>query len=241
MFRDLGPPAASGAGRRDRAAGPVGLRRLSRRCGRTVRCRGRAGRSVRDRLLRRGRTRIRGRSRRLRGGRGHRLLRSGNGLRHMQRREQRQRIDVALLLRRRADAEVQEGRLVTPGRTRRRNLLPLAHSRSPRDGERAEVQQRGAVPRCGLDRERLAAVRHGPGKRHDAVGRSANGCPGRDLDIDAPVLPGRIRTGGVERERAQNRPVDGPGPRVRGSRQGERAQKQDGESAQLVNLLSCQL
>jgi hypothetical protein len=81
------------------------------------------------------------------------------------------------------------------------------------DGDRAEVNERHGIPIGCEDREALAVRRNGPSERHAAGDR----CPDRTCswpaDIDATVLPRRIRVGGVERERCEYDTIDGPYPR----------------------------
>jgi hypothetical protein len=83
------------------------------------------------------------------------------------------------------------------------------------DGERAEVHQRGRVAERRLDRHRLSARRHGAGERDHAACRRQHARPGRRAEIDAAVLPARVRMRTVEREGTKDGAVDRPRPRLR--------------------------
>jgi hypothetical protein len=65
--------------------------------------------------------------------------------------------------------------------------LALANADGP------EVDERGGVAVVRLDRHRAASSRHRSGERHGAGGRRDGGRPGGGADVDATVLPGRVR------------------------------------------------
>jgi len=202
-----------------------GLRRLGRRSSRRVRgLPRRLGPRGRSPLLHRGRRRC---GSGLHGGRlghGRRLL--GRRLSGRRPRQERERVEVALGIGGRADAEVDVWPVVLgrPARTDRRDDRPFRHRRALRDPERAEVRERDGEPTRRLDRDRLAARRNRARERHDAAHGREHRRAGRCTDVDAAMLPARIRLRPVEGERLQDRPGDGPGP---GTRQGREEEKQD--------------
>jgi hypothetical protein len=171
--------------------------------------RGRSGFGSRDRL-RGGRRSVRGR-RRL--GDRRRLGRRG---RNRARRQQVQRVDVALRIARRADAEIDVGlRMVCDtARSDGSDNSCLADGRAAAHSDRAEVDERRRVPERRLDRHRLAARRNGAGKRDDSLHGCEHGTPAGSSEIEAAMLAGAVRMGAVERERPQDRAVDRPGPRL---------------------------
>jgi hypothetical protein len=88
------------------------------------------------------------------------------------------------------------------------------------NADRAEMRKRHRVPVRRLDRERPSARRDRAGERN-RPGRRRRHRAGRCAsDIDAAVLPGRIRVG-AEIEALEHRPVDGPRPgsRIAGKRE----------------------
>jgi hypothetical protein len=105
--------------------------------------------------------------------------------------------------------------------------------------DRAQVCERDGVAVGGLDRERLAARRHGARERDGSSGRRADGVArGGGAHVDPPVLAAGVRVF-AERERAQHGPGSRPRPRLR--RRGEREQGEHagaGESSHLSSLLS---
>ncbi len=193
----------SGRGRRRRAGRG---RRIGRGC--------RIGRRSRSRGRSRSRSRSRRRGRRRRG-----LRRVGS---HG---EESQRVDVSLLLRRDADAEVDVGlrqlglvgRADSPHRGALRDCQPL------RDAYRPEVRHRHRVAARRLDRDDEAVVRDLPDEGH----ASGGGCPDVRAvltgDVDAAVLTRGI---GIrpERERPEHGAVRRPRPRAGRAREPERQQ-----------------
>jgi hypothetical protein len=141
------------------------------------------------------------------------------------RRQQREWVDVALLISGAPHAEVDE-RLGGAGRACRAHDRALADCRTTLHGGRAEVQQRRGVPRRGFDRDRLAAVRNGADERDDSCGRREDVGTRRRSEVEAAVLPGGIRVRMVERERAQHPAVHRPRPRLTGRRERKRAKRQ---------------
>ena len=207
--------------RRRRVAG----RGIRRRAGRTRRStlrrrRGRLGRSGRGRLGgrrilrtgRRGRRVRRGRSRHRRGFRRQRRGRRNRGL---ARREQRQRVDISVRVVGSPNAEEDE-RHREVGRAARAdgaNGLSFGHGLTAAHAVGAEVDERHRPAAGGANGHGAAVRRQRPCVGDDARGGRGDGCAGRCTDVDPPVLATVVRMRGVEHERAQNGPVDGPGPR----------------------------
>src|SRR5207245_7025141 len=77
-----------------------------------------------------------------------------------------------------------------------------------------------------LDREGLAARRHGPGEADDAGRGREHGRTAVRADRDAAVLPGSIRMRRIEGEGLEHRPLDGPRPGA-GAQNEEQEQKND--------------
>jgi hypothetical protein len=148
----LGRPSRLGRGRRRRGS--------SRRSGDRSGWRRRRGR------LRRG-SRGRGRSRAR--DRGRRVAARAHG-------QESERIEVALLVRGRADPEVDVRRrlLRVAARPDRADDVPLGHGRPLRDGQRAEMGQGHVETAVGRDRRAQARARDGAGEGHRARGRRAH-------------------------------------------------------------------
>jgi hypothetical protein len=239
-------------GRRQRRRGDGGRRgrRLSRhrlRGGRL--CRRRlSGRRLCRRRLRRRRLRRRRLRRRLRQGRrsGHGLRRHGrrrNGLRRFRlrraglrahglrrrgpRRQERQRVAVALWLGGDTNSQVHERRsdLGVARRPDRRHGVAFCHGGALRHRDGAEVRERDGESRGRLDGEAAAGGRHRPGERHDAGRGGANRRTGAAADVDAAMLARRVRVNGVEEERLEDCPVGGPRPGRRRGREDEHGEE----------------
>ena len=141
---------------------------------------------ARRRLLRSRRRRIRGLRRRRRHSR---RLRSrcrcdrslGPGRRRRARRQQGQRVDVALLVGGQADAEVDERlrRVDDAARSHRAHRRALCDRLAPLDADRPQVQERRRVTRGQPNGDRAPTCRHGAGERDDARCRSAHLGSGR--------------------------------------------------------------
>jgi hypothetical protein len=85
------------------------------------------------------------------------------------RRQERQRVDVAVRVRRVADAEI-DVRLCPDGlaaRADRADDVALAEPRPNRDPDRAEVNQRDRPGVLGADGQAQPLPRQSPGERHD--------------------------------------------------------------------------
>jgi hypothetical protein len=142
--------------------------------------------------------------------------------------EQRQGIDVALVVARDADTEVhvrirEIGLAARADRADHRCLVQPCPSL---DADRAEMHERQRVAERSLDRHRLPTRRNGPGERDHTRGGCVHRGTAARAEVNPSVLSGRIRVSTVERERAQHRPVDGPRPRLRG-RHGQHARRDE--------------
>ncbi len=135
------------------------------------------------------------------------------------RREQPERIDVAVRIGSDANPEVDVW-LVHLGRAARADRADdvlLGDRRAPGDGDRAEMRKRDRVAVRGLDRDRLAVRRHGPGEAHGAGRRCDDALAGSiGADVHASVLAGGVRLRLVIRKRLHDRPVHRPAPGVCG-------------------------
>jgi hypothetical protein len=232
-------------GRRSRALGQVLRRGL--RLGGTVRFGRRRARRRRPLRSRRGRRSQRGWRRRIGGGRRSRLRdrlhrrRWGRGLRGRRcgyrrrrrrgrggwtRREQRERIDVAVLVVGSAYAEVDVRGLGDRvlARSHGADRDAFADLGSAPDVDRAELEQGHGVAVGRRDRDRAPAAGHGAGKRDGAGRRRADGRAEIGADVDASVLPALVRVG-AESERPQHRALDGPRPGCRA--RGRKSEQQD--------------
>jgi hypothetical protein len=96
-----------------------------------------------------------------------------------------------------ADAEVDVGLCVLglaaradrPDGRALRDGLPLLH------GDRAEMHERRGVPVRRLDRDRAAAAGNGSGEGDRAARRRDDALAGASADVDAAMLPARVRVG----------------------------------------------
>jgi hypothetical protein len=86
--------------------------------------------------------------------------------------------------------------------------------RIPRDADRAEVREADREAGRRQDRERLPVRRHRPGEADDARRGRKHRRARPGTDRDAAVLAGGVRMRLIERERLQDRPLDGPCPRA---------------------------
>ena len=143
----------------------------------------------------------------------------GGDVRCGARRQERQRVEVALRLGGDAHAEVDVRRrdLRLAGGADRGDGVALGDRGALRDVDRAEVGQRDGEAVGGLDREARARCGHGAGERDDARRGRAHVGARVAADVDAPVLAGGVRVRRVEDERLEDRPVDRPRPRRRGA------------------------
>jgi hypothetical protein len=115
-------------------------------------------------------------------------------------RQERQRIDVALVVRGLAEPEVDErvGALDGPRGADAPDDRALADLRAARYGDRAEVDERRRVPERGLDRNGLAAPRDRSGEGDDPARRRTHVGAARGAEVDTAMLPGGVRVRTVE-------------------------------------------
>jgi hypothetical protein len=90
----------------------------------------------------------------------------------------------------------------------------LLDRRAPRHERLRELEQGDRVAVGRLDRHRSPALRQRAHEGDDAGRRRADLAVGRHPDVDAAVLPAGIRIR-ADRERAEYRTVDRPGPAER--------------------------
>jgi hypothetical protein len=150
------------------------------------------------------------------------------------RRQERQRVDVTLLLacQPNAEVDVRLAHVDDAARSDGPDVDALGDVRAAPDTDRAEVDERGRVPRRRLDRDGLAAGRNCAGERHHALGRRDDVRARRRREIDTAVLSRSVRMRAVERERAQYGAVDRPGPGLRRRcGQDEREKREHSDSA----------
>ena len=152
----------------------------------------------------------------------------------LERRQERQRVHVAVRVRGDADAEMdvwlrRDG--VGSG-TAYRDDGAFVDERSAESEELAQLEQRDRPAVVGPDGDRLPSAGHRPRERHRAGGRRADGRAGLGADVDAAVLPARVRIVS-ERERTQDRAGHRPGPAVRRRRDDERGHGREQDSAHL--------
>ena len=217
-------PAIGSACSRDRNPGGCGSAWRRRGRGRCRNGRGRCGRSA-------GRSRRRCRcdgwnGRRSRG-------------RSNRRRQEQQRIDVAVRILGAPDAEVDVWYVVLDlsGRTDRADDRLLAHGLAAPNARRTEMRQSDGVPVGRLDRHDFAAYRHGAGERDGAGRGRKDGLAGPSADVDSAVLARGVRVV-AEDEFLEYRTLDGPGPRSRGRRDHEgRGERGDQGSTHLLLLV----
>src|SRR5205085_4724819 len=182
----------------------------------------------------------RGRSGRRRGPRcgrssGRRSRRSGR------RREEQQRVDVAVRVLGVPDAEVEVWDVVLdlaagPDRADTRALVDRVAAPNAR---RTKMRQRHRVAVGSLDRHNSATPGDGAGEGDGAARRCQDWLSGRCADLDSPVLARGIRIV-AEDELLENRALDGPCPRPRARNDHERRRDHDDQSSPHVfpSLLS---
>ena len=148
-------------------------------------------------------------------------------------RQQGQGIDVALRIARHAQAEVHVRlrQFDDTARADRPHHRRFSHERAARHPDGAEVDERGRVPERRLDRHRLPAGRHRPGKGHHTLRGGEHRAAAGRAKVDAAVLAACVRMRVVEQERPQHRAVDRPRPGARiGDGERTRADGQDRKS-----------
>jgi hypothetical protein len=149
------------------------------------------------------------------------------------RRQERQRVDIALILAREPQPEIDErlGEVDNAARADGPDDPALGHPRPAPDADRPEVHERRGVPERHLDRDGLPAGRHRPGECDEPFGGRKHVGSARRPEVDAAVLPGRVRVRTVEGEGTEHRPVDRPSPGLRCAwGEDERAERDDSDS-----------
>jgi hypothetical protein len=157
-------------------------------------------------------------------------------------RQERQRVDVALVVGSRTHAEVHERlrRRHDTTRTDRADDRALAYLRSARHADRPEMNERHRVAERRLDRDGASSGRHHPGEGDHTGGGREHISSRRASEVDTAMLTRGVRMGMVEREPTQDRPVDRPRPGLSRRGQRQRAQHRKNESSMHATLLCCQ-
>ena len=130
------------------------------------------------------------------------------------RRQKRQGVDVAVRVRRVADAQV-DIRLVPLGlaaRADRADVVPLGDLRPDGHADRAEVDERHRPAVRSPNGQAEPLVWHSPREGDDPARGGPDVRARRRADVDPAVLAARIGIA-VGHERPQHRPVDRPAPR----------------------------
>ena len=133
------------------------------------------------------------------------------------RRQEGQRIDVALRIAcdARAEVHVRIGQVDDPARTDCPHHRRFSHERAARHSDRPEVDERGRVSKRRLDRHRLPTRRDSSGEGHHTLYGGEHRTAAGRAKVDTSVLAARVRMRVVEPEGAQHRAVDGPRPGLR--------------------------
>jgi hypothetical protein len=110
------------------------------------------------------------------------------------RRQQRQRVEVAVLIRRDSHSEVDVrlcvlGVAARAGRPQRRSFL---ENRFAGDADGAQVDEGDRVAVCGLDGDRTPSARDRAGEADDARSGRAHGRTGGRGHVDAAMLATRV-------------------------------------------------
>jgi hypothetical protein len=207
-------------------------RRLPLRLGR----RGRRRIGLRNGRRRRGSRRSDGRRGRSGGIRCGRRLGQGRGVGSATRRKELKGVDVRLGVTD-PDAEVHVGHgvLRLPSRTGLPHRVPFRDRLAATDVQLPEVRQRRLVV-ARRDRDRQAVGGDRTGEGHCAGHGRAERESSAEPDVDATMLPGRIRVS-AHGEPAQYRTVCGPRPRPRGRAHGKRADNTGSESCKQSRCL----
>jgi hypothetical protein len=135
---------------------------------------------------------------------GRRAIRLRHGGRQADpRREESERIEVALVLRGDADAQmdVRLRGLRSPAGPDRPDRGTFRDDRIPDHADRPEMSEGHGQPVRCLNRHTLATRRYRPGERDGAGGRSENRRAGVAADVDATMLATGVRMRRIEHER----------------------------------------
>jgi hypothetical protein len=152
------------------------------------------------------------------------------GRRCRQRREEAERVEIALRVAAEPDAELQVRHRVGrhPARADERDRLALDHHRAPGDQERTEMQESDGVAVAGLDRDREPVGRDLADEGHGTGSRSDHSVAESSLKVDPAVLPWEERVALVEGEPLQHRTRNRPRPGAGRRRRHERHEQCDG-------------
>jgi hypothetical protein len=144
-------------------------------------------------------------------GRGRRLHDGRRGRRRCRRprRQQPERVDVAVGLGGDPDAEMDRRAGVRGGSADR---VALSHRRTLCDADRAELREGDGVAVGGRDRHGLAVGGNAARERDNAGGRRSDRGGGRAGDGDTAALAAGVRMCGIEGERLEHGALDGPRP-----------------------------
>jgi len=156
------------------------------------------------------------------------------------RRQQGQRIDVALWIARdaRAEVHIRIRQVDDAAPTDCPHHRRFSYERAAGHSDRPEMDERGRVSKRRLNRHSLPTRRNRSGEGHHALyGGEHRAAAGR-AKVDTSVLAARVRVRVVEQEGPQHRAVDGPrpGPRIRDGER-TRANDQDRNSPHHSSLL----
>ena len=145
------------------------------------------------------------------------------------RRQQRQRVDVALVVVGvpNTEMDVRPAHLGVSAGTDRPDAVALGDCRALRHHGRPQMCQRHRPAVAGLDRHRLPAARHGADEADDARCGRTNLLARIAADVDAAMLTCPVRVIRVEQERLNDSPARRPGPRPDGRDADERRQHDD--------------
>jgi hypothetical protein len=141
----------------------------------------------------------------------------------LHRRQQRERIDVPVSLRRPPNTQihVRNRQLGLAARTDGPDRLALGDRVASPHRVRTEMEERDGIPVRRLDRDRLAPARDRSRERHRAAGGRGDDRTARSADVDSAVLPGRVGIGPhgeADEHRAGDRPAPAKGRRSTGHR-----------------------
>jgi hypothetical protein len=144
--------------------------------------------------------------------------------------QESERVDVALCVGRPADAELDVRVIPATSIGERADRIAFGHGRVLLHRQLTQMRERHRPAVRRLDRDRPAAAGHGACER-DAPGcRRPHGRGRRAGNVDAAMLPGRIRVAGVEGEWRDDAPVGGPGPRVGAGNERKHGEQDEQES-----------
>jgi hypothetical protein len=133
--------------------------------------------------------------------------------RDLLRRQQRERVEIAVRVRRQTDAQmdIRLGAFGLSARPDGPHDLAFADGRPHPDRDRAQVDERGRVPVLGPDRQAPTFVWQLPGESDDSGRRRHHIRARRRADVDSTVLAAGVGVVPSD-ERPKHRAVDRPAP-----------------------------